>query len=103
MRTTHRHTIDSHLSRVTRQIYHVLPLWRLECIYFGSPSFVLMLILLFQNFGCTQVVKTVIGALLICMGAQRTIVGAHFGIVGTRTPTKVYKLTPMDVNIRNIL
>ena len=37
-----------------------------------------------------------VGALLIFVGAQRTIVSAHLSIVGAGTPTKVYKLTPMD-------
>ena len=36
-----------------------------------------------------------VGSLLICVGAKRTIVGAHLSIVGARAPTEVCKLTPM--------
>ena len=48
-----------------------------------------------KTIGGAQTVNIVVGALLIFVGAQRTIVGVHLNIVGAQAPTKVYKLTPM--------
>ena len=42
-------------------------------------------------------VQNYCGCLADLCGCPRTIVGAHRSIVGARTPTKVYKLTPVTV------
>ena len=49
-----------------------------------------------KTVGGAQTVNIFVGALLILVGAKRTILSAHLSIVGARSPRKVYKLTPMS-------
>ena len=60
---------------------------------------VLMPIFCLKTIGGDQTVKIVMGALLIFVGSQTTIMGAHLCLVGAQAPTKVYKLTPMVTKV----
>ena len=53
-----------------------------------------------KTIGSAQVVvEPVVDALLMFVGAQRAIVGAHLSIVGARAPTKSCELMQIDTDV----
>ena len=60
----------------------------------------LKLILLFKNVGGAQAVKTVVGALLIAVGSQRTIAGAHLHQAIARLVCSGYSCRMINISWR---
>ena len=88
VRPTHRHTFFLIINRIARLFYDALPLCHGNKSKFATHHRTDSYLLVIKTVRGAQTVNTVVGALVIFVGAQRTIVGA-------RAPTMVYKLTPM--------